>query len=80
MDSTRALQDIIGFSNSERNTVIQSMKSYVYTVIPRSIEGLESSRPSESLKAAKSRPHQVRISNPQKTSQSESVGPMPPSY
>ena len=41
-------------------------------VKPRSIEGLESSRPSESLKATKSRPHQVRISNPQKTS--ESVG------
>ena len=35
----------------------------------RSIEGLESSRPGESLKATKSRPHQVRISNPQKTSQ-----------
>ena len=53
-------------------------------VAPRSVEGLESSRPisSESLKATKSRPHQVRISNPQKTSQSESVGPMamPPSY
>ena len=49
---------------------------------PRSVEGLESSRPksSESLKATKCRPHQVRISNPQKTSQSESVGPMPPSY
>ena len=51
-----------------------------YILQPRSIEGLESSRPSESLKATKSRPHQVRISNPQKTSQSESVGPMPPSY
>ena len=36
------------------------------------VEGLESSRltPSESLKATKSRPHQVRISNSQRTSQS----------
>ena len=50
-------------------------------VQPWSVEGLESSRPSESLKATKSRPHQVRISDPQKTSQSESVPlPMPPSY
>ena len=52
-------------------------------VRPRSVDGLESSRPisSESLKATKSRPHQVRIPNPQKTSQSVLVGPMamPPS-
>ena len=40
-------------------------------VTPWSIEGLEFSRPSESLKVTKSRPHQVGISNPQKTSQSE---------
>ena len=53
-----------------------------HSVLAPSVEGLESSRPisSESLKATKSRPHQVRISNPQKASQSESVGPMPPSY
>ena len=56
------------------------MKEPVDVVRSRSIEGLESSRPSESLQATTSRPYQVRISNPQKTSQSESVGPMPPSY
>ena len=56
----RKKEEIYGFRQTEQQKLVRQ----------RSIEGLEFSRPSESSKATKSRPHQVRTSNPQKTSQS----------